>query len=83
MRPITFICCLSTLSGLAFSSVHAAGSKGTWVDPKTARKEDPDFVVQGEYGSTKPGAAVGMQVVAMGDGKFEAWVLEGGLPGLG
>ena len=55
----------------------------TWTDPEAALREDPDFGIQGEYGSPDAGAAVGVQVVALGGGQFEAYVLEGGLPGLG
>jgi Domain of Unknown Function (DUF1080) len=54
-----------------------------WMDPESASRMDPDFLIQGEYGSASPGAETGVQVVALGDGKFEAYVLEGGLPGLG
>jgi hypothetical protein len=39
---------------------------------------DPDFKVQGEYDS----GGYGAQVVAKGDGKFEVYLLEGGLPGV-
>ena len=55
----------------------------TWTDPEKARAEDPDFSLQGEYGSEKPGADWGLQVVALGDGQFDAYLLEAGLPGLG
>lgn len=55
----------------------------TWTDPQLAAAEDPDFSLQGEYGSQESGAAWGVQVVALGGGAFEAYVLEGGLPGLG
>ena len=55
----------------------------TWTDPAKAAKEDPDFSIQGEYGSEKAGAAWGVQVVALGGGQFDAYLLEGGLPGLG
>lgn len=47
-------------------------------DPKLAA-QDPDFKVQGEYA----GDGAGMQVVALGEGKFEIAVYEGGLPGDG
>jgi hypothetical protein len=55
----------------------------TWIDPALAAKEDPDFLIQGEYGKTVPGSPLGVQVVALGEGKFDAYILEGGLPGLG
>jgi len=57
------------------------------VDPKAAA-EDPDFHVQGEYVGelAKPDGGsqrIGAQVVARGDGNFEIYLLEGGLPGDG
>ncbi len=55
----------------------------TWTDPAKALAEDRDFAVQGEYGQTTTGAEWGAQVVALGGGKFDAYLLEGGLPGLG
>jgi len=70
---------------LAFvtSSTFAADDVKAWTDPATAREEDPDFSVQGEYGENKTGAPLGVQVVALGDGNFDAYFLEDGLPGLG
>ena len=48
---------------------------------------DPDFAVQGEYvgASSKLGCLTnyGLQVVALGEGQFEAKLYEGGLPGNG
>lgn len=83
-RTIKMVCLasiLTILGGVAPS--QAANNAKAWTDPETAGKEDPDFLIQGEYGSDKPIALVGVQVVARGQGKFDAYVLEGGLPGLG
>jgi hypothetical protein len=66
-------------------TVFAAGKGKTWIDPAKARAEDPDFLVQGEYGTERggPDTKFGVQVVALGDHKFDAYILEGGLPGAG
>ncbi|MBI3863578.1 MAG: DUF1080 domain-containing protein [Planctomycetia bacterium] len=62
-------------------------------DPKSAASKpetrpDADFYLQGEYAtdfSADPGrsSSIGVQVIALGDGKFEAVEYEGGLPGNG
>jgi hypothetical protein len=69
------------LIALAASSlvVAAPDESPTWTDPETAEREDPDFAIQGEYRNETMGA----QVVAQGGGKFDVYVLEGGLPGAG
>ena len=51
-------------------------------------KSDPDFLLQGEYlgwvsDSSGVGRSIGLQVVAGGDGKFDAVLLPGGLPATG
>ena len=55
--------------------------KQTWTDPAKALQEDPDFTIQGEY--HRKDAPVGAQVVALGKGQFDLYLLDGGLPGLG
>ena len=52
-----------------------------WTDPEKAAIENPAFLTQGEY--HRQGAAYGVQVVDLGDSKFDAYVLEDGLPGAG
>ncbi len=83
MRPSTSLCCLAALVAFALPSAQAADPNPIWSNPESARSENPDFALQGEYGSAAPGAPTGVQVVALGGGKFEAHLLDGGLPGLG
>ncbi len=82
MLPIALLASLFIILGLSVPS-QAANKKKVWTDPDTAAKEAPDFLIQGEYSSVKSDADVAVQVVALGQGKFDAYVLQGGLPGLG
>lgn len=79
MKTTSIICIASAL--FAFVSVQAAARvpHKAWTDPETALREDPDFALQGEYAA----AGIGVQVVALGKGGFDAKVLDGGLPGAG
>lgn len=86
MKPIFFLHCLTAFFVLVICQVRAAEKKHdkAWIDPEVALREDPDFSIQGEYGGEKAGDfAEGVQVVALGGGLFDAYLLEGGLPGLG
>jgi len=76
---------VSTSLAVSAEAAKKSAKKPVWSDPNVARAEDADFSVQGEYGSAKacPKAPYGVQVVALGGGKFDAYVLEGGLPGAG
>ena len=59
----------------------AAGKGDVFLDPA---KAGPDFKVQGEYlGENSEGERIGLNIVALGDGKFKAVGFEGGLPGDG
>jgi hypothetical protein len=62
-----------------------AFAKGpSYTDPK---KTDADFAFQGEYtgilDGSKQGKKIGLQVIALGEGKFRAVSFVGGLPGDG
>lgn len=76
--------CLSIVCGLAGTSAFA--QDGVWTDPKDSTLP-ADFQIQGEYvgdvvfGDKK--AKVGAQVIALGNGAFQAVLYHGGLPGAG
>lgn len=82
MLRLRFICCALLL----FVSPGGAAEKDlpTYTDAKSA---GPDFVTQGEYMGevTDDGERhkIGVQVIALGEGKFRAVAYHGGLPGEG
>ena len=79
LRPCFAACVL--VSCLAWSPVTAAPSgKPVFTDPAAT---DDDFAFQGEYAGETSAGPVGVQVVALGAGKFDVVAYRGGLPGAG
>jgi hypothetical protein len=73
------------VAGLVLLLVHAVSAKGpAYTDPA---KTDADFPFQGEYTGTLKTAdgdqKVGLQIIALGGGKFHGVGYRGGLPGDG
>src|SRR5262249_32492368 len=57
--------------------------KGVWTDPNDASLP-ADFKIQGEYaGEAKGAGKLGCQVIALGNGAFQAGILPDALPGDG
>lgn len=78
MKSKTFAFVLS-LAVLPLTA-RAADKNTAYTDPA---KVDADYAVQGEYSGEIDGTKIGVQVIALGDGKFEAVFYPGGLPGEG
>jgi hypothetical protein len=77
-RVATFIH-LSPLLVLFMLQAQGKPHHPTWTNPEKAAAENADFLIQGEYRDETMGA----QVVALGAGAFDVYLLEGGLPGAG
>jgi len=67
---------LSLLVSHPATRAIAAGKGGAFLNPNDA---GPDYQIQGEYA----GKRAGVQVIALGEGKFRAVIHKGGLPGAG
>jgi hypothetical protein len=66
---------------VASISAIGAGKGEAVIDPA---KAGPDFKIQGEYVGVHPeGDQIGLNIIALGAGKFQAVGFEGGLPGDG
>ncbi len=69
------------------SSVSAADAKGVVAITIDEAKKDPDFALQGEYsgelGDQEGKQKWGLQLIALGDGKFHLVAFQNGLPGDG
>ncbi len=79
MKRISAIGCLSVCLALLPAHAEEKQAPKVWTDANAASAEDPDFLIQGEYRDETMGA----QVVALGGGNFDVYILEGGLPGAG
>ena len=78
MKPtVVVLCSLALLISAGLVSTQAASP--IWTVPEKAARENPDFLIQGEY--IQSGKA--FQVIALGKGQFHASVYNGGLPGVG
>lgn len=77
----TRLCILACL--LTTSATYAKDDLPAFTSPKKARAEDPAFAIQGEYLGElgDEGYKVGIQVISLGDKKFQAVTFLGGLPG--
>ncbi len=85
MNPILVAVCSLMISMIVMSSPMIA--QDLKADVVEVHQLDADYSVQGEYIGTilLDGFCrrIGLQVVAMGDGKFDAMLYRGGLPGNG
>ena len=81
-RPMALVLALTVV--LLAACTCRAADKGGVTDPAQA---DADFAFQGEYAGMVKGdegdKKIGVQVIALGDGKFQVMAYTGGLPGDG
>src|SRR5438034_2961294 len=67
-------------AAVALGAAVRAAPEDALTDPRQA---GPDFAVQGEYAGTAGGYRLGVDVIALGKGGFQAVFFPGGLPGDG
>jgi hypothetical protein len=79
MKALLVSCSVSALLAVLPAGAAPKPEQRVWTDPASALREDPDFAIQGEYRDETTGA----QVVALGKGQFDVYLLAGGLPGAG
>ncbi len=81
MPRLTAFLSLFFVMAISMTAAEAADKGPAYLD---GEKAGPDFKVQGEYeGKIGKDTKVGVQVIARGDGKFDAVVFGNGLPGSG
>ncbi len=89
---LTALLCLTVLAASGQSGddkkpdqkVEKKKTPGVWTDPNDKDLLGGDFRFQGEYvGEIQGGGKLGCQVIALGQHKFQAVILPGGLPGAG
>ena len=73
------LCLLVSLT--TFSNTSLFAQEKVFTDP--SKVDDPDFKIQGEYLGEADGMQWGVQVIALGAGKFNFVAYLGGLPGAG
>ena len=73
-------CLFLSFLSMVIAAEPSLAQDGTYTDPK---KTDADFAFQGEYAGSIGDIKMGIQVIAIGDGKFDAVSYVGGLPGDG
>lgn len=80
-RTPAFVAAFVAAFVIVVACSHAfAQREGVYTDPQNA---GPEYALQGEFAGEIGGKKYGAQVIALGDGKYDLVLYEGGLPGDG